>query len=238
MDGGGPSVYTQYGQRLHGSQPGTTGHISNGSAFHFGPFGFFFPLLTVLHLQAQPRHPTTCTLGHAVGVSPAAFEAQSSCNPHRQVREALEGTEVSALGLYFPWAHGISEKHYTLLAKDRDLATPVPALDSFSHASQHLAWQISVQTLAESQLGPSLEVPGYRSNAKKLEEDGSWIYPCWSAPLTYCFLLELVLQPGPQPTLHLRGLTSEPLSVWPDDTTLWWFLSCWLSKSVGVGTWC
>lgn len=88
------SIYTQHEQRLHGSQPCATDHINSGSALHFGPFGFFSPLLTVLRLRVQPQHPTTCALGHAVGVSPAAFQPQSSYNFHRQVRRQVrEGQE-------------------------------------------------------------------------------------------------------------------------------------------------
>lgn len=65
--------------------------LTTRSAFHFGLFGFFFPLLAVLCLKA---HPSACALGHAIGVSPAAFEPQSSCNPHRQVMEGQKGIEV------------------------------------------------------------------------------------------------------------------------------------------------
>lgn len=135
MEAGDLSIYTQHEQRLHGSQPCTADHINLGSALHFGPFGFFSPLLMVLHLKGQPWHPTSCALSRAVGVSTAAFEPQSCCNPHRQVREGQEGTEVSDLGSYFPWACDITEKDYTFLVKCGDLAIPGPSLDSFSHAT-------------------------------------------------------------------------------------------------------
>lgn len=133
MDTEHPAIYRQHKQRLHGSQPCTTDQISSESPFQFGLFVFFCPLLTVLHLQAQPWHPTICILDHAVGVSPAASGLQSSCNPQRLMRQG--GIEISDLGHCFPWTHEVSEKHHSFVVKHRDWATPGPALNSFSHAS-------------------------------------------------------------------------------------------------------
>lgn len=61
-------------QGLHG----TAWHSRQRLSSDFGLFGFSFPLPTVLHLQAQPQHPTAWALGRVPGVSSAAFESQSS----------------------------------------------------------------------------------------------------------------------------------------------------------------